>query len=76
MNLTAIETEDKVLPWAVAGWNVTLYMTAVDPIHLDIGSVLCPITQPIPLASVFTARIIVFDIQVPILSGSSVCSIS
>ncbi|TFY80059.1 hypothetical protein EWM64_g3953 [Hericium alpestre] len=68
----SIETEEKPLPWAVAGWNVTLYLTAVDPIHLNIGSVLCPPTDLIPLASVFTARIIVFDIQVPILAGTSV----
>ena len=52
--------------------NVTLYLTAVDPVHLNIGSVLCPPTNLIPLVTVFTARIIVFDIQVPILAGTSV----
>ena len=51
---------------------MTLYLTAIDPIHLDVGRVLCPPTDPITLASVFTARIIVFDIQVPILAGTSV----
>ena len=68
----AIETETEVLPWAAAGSNVSLYLIAVDPIHLNIGSVLCPVSNPIPLASTFTARIIVFDIQVPILAGTSV----
>ncbi|KAI0269328.1 EF Tu GTP binding domain-containing protein [Gloeopeniophorella convolvens] len=67
-----IETETDRVPWAAAGSNVTLYLTAVDPIHLDIGSVLCPQNDPIQLASAFTARIIVFDIQVPILAGTSV----
>lgn len=51
---------------------MTLYLTAVDPIQLNIGSVLCPTTDVITLASVFSARIIVFDIQVPILAGTSV----
>lgn len=51
---------------------MTLYLTAIDPIHLDVGRVLCPPTDPITLASAFTARIIVFDIQVPILAGTSV----
>ncbi|VDC01160.1 unnamed protein product [Peniophora sp. CBMAI 1063] len=68
----AIEGDDDNLPWAAAGANVTLYLTAIDPIHLNIGSVLCPPTAPVPLASTFTARIIVFDIVVPILAGSAV----
>jgi elongation factor 1 alpha-like protein len=52
--------------------SVTLYLTEIDPIHLDTGRVLCPQTHPVELASAFTARIIVFDIQVPILAGTSV----
>ncbi|KAI0069143.1 EF Tu GTP binding domain-containing protein [Artomyces pyxidatus] len=68
----SIETESESRPWAAAGSNVTLYLTAVDPIQLNIGSVLCPTTDVITLASVFSARIIVFDIQVPILAGTSV----
>jgi elongation factor 1 alpha-like protein len=70
--LAAIETETDRVQWAAAGSNVTLYLTAVDPIHLDMGRVLCPPTAPVELASAFTARIIVFDIQVPILAGTSV----
>ena len=60
------------MQWAAAGTSVTLYLTEIDPIHLDTGSVLCPQTHPVELASAFTARIIVFDIQVPILAGTSV----
>jgi elongation factor 1 alpha-like protein len=72
--IAAIETEAEAdrVQWAAAGSNVTLYLTAIDPIHLDVGRVLCPPTNPIALASAFTARIIVFDIQVPILAGTSV----
>lgn len=60
------------MQWAAAGSNVTLFLTAVDPIHLDVGRVLCSPSVPVGLASAFTARIIVFDIQVPILAGTSV----
>ncbi|KAI0347453.1 hypothetical protein BDW22DRAFT_1321345 [Trametopsis cervina] len=67
-----IEAETETLSWAAAGSNVTLYLTAVDPVHLNIGSVLCPMNDVIPLATSFTARIIVFDIQVPITAGASV----
>ena len=69
---SAIQSETENLPWAAAGSNVTLYLTAVDPVHLNIGSVLCPTNGVIPLATTFTARIIVFDIQVPITAGASV----
>ena len=68
----AIETESDRVQWATAGSNVTLYLTAVDPIHLDVGRVLCSPNAPVELASAFTARIIVFDVQVPILAGTSV----
>jgi elongation factor 1 alpha-like protein len=64
--------EEESVPWAAAGSNATLYLTAIDPVHLAIGNVLCSTTDVIPLATVFTARIIVFDIQVPITAGTSV----
>lgn len=51
---------------------MTLYLTSIDPVHLNIGSVLCSPLDIIPLARSFTARIIVFDIQVPITTGASV----
>ncbi|KAJ6567175.1 P-loop containing nucleoside triphosphate hydrolase protein [Mycena vulgaris] len=68
----SIEVEEENVPWAVAGSNLTLALVSVDPIQLTIGSVLCPPTDPVPLASVFTARIIIFDVQVPIISGAMV----
>jgi len=68
----AIELEEESVQWAAAGSNVTIYLTSIDPVHLNIGSVLCYPSEPVPLATIFTARIIVFDIQVPITSGTSV----
>ncbi|TCD66818.1 Hsp70 suppressor, GTPase facilitates ribosomal subunit dissociation [Steccherinum ochraceum] len=68
----SIELEDNNVQWAAAGSNVTLYLTSVDPGHVNIGSVLCPPTDLIPLTSTFNARIIVFDIQIPITAGTSV----
>jgi len=68
----SIEVDDINVQWAAAGTNATLFLTSVDPVNLSIGSVLCPPTDLVPLATVFTARIIVFDLQVPITAGSSV----
>ena len=70
----AIDLDERSVSWAAAGSNATLYLTAIDPIHLNIGSVLCPLNDPVPLATGFSARIIVFDVQLPITSGTSVCA--
>ncbi|KAJ6516206.1 EF Tu GTP binding domain-containing protein [Mycena sanguinolenta] len=67
-----IEVEEENVPWAAAGSNLTLALVSVDPIQLTIGSVLCPPSDPVPLASTFTARILIFDIQVPIISGAMI----
>ena len=67
-----IEKDESHVPWAAAGSNVTLFLTSVDPVHLTIGNVLCPPTNLVPVVTVFTARIIVFDIQVPVMAGTSV----
>ncbi|KAF8138143.1 P-loop containing nucleoside triphosphate hydrolase protein [Boletus edulis] len=71
---TAVQSilDERSVSWAAAGSNVTLYLTAIDPIHLNIGSVLCPLNDLVPLAICFSARIIVFDTQLPIISGASV----
>ncbi|KAJ7688427.1 P-loop containing nucleoside triphosphate hydrolase protein [Mycena rosella] len=68
----SIEVEEENVPWAMAGSNLTLALVSVDSIQLTIGSVLCPPADPVPLASNFTARIIIFDVQVPIISGAMV----
>ncbi|KAH8118532.1 EF Tu GTP binding domain-containing protein [Phellopilus nigrolimitatus] len=68
----SIEVDDEGVPWAAAGSNATLYLTNVDPIQLNIGSVLCPPTDIVPLTASFIARIIVFDIQLPITIGAPV----
>ncbi|KAG5644569.1 hypothetical protein DXG03_008143 [Asterophora parasitica] len=67
----SIEVDEESAPWAAAGTNATFYLTSVDPVNLHIGNVLCSTTDLAPLATVFTARIIVFDIQVPITAGTS-----
>ncbi|KAG1908149.1 EF Tu GTP binding domain-containing protein [Suillus fuscotomentosus] len=67
-----IDVEEQSVPWAAAGTNAAVYLTSIDPIHLSIGSVLCPPSDIVPLATVFTARIIVFDIQLPITTGTSI----
>ncbi len=68
----AIDSDGESRPWAGAGSNVNVTLTGVDPISLNVGSVLCREGQTVPLVSSFTAKIIVFDIQIPITAGTSV----
>ncbi|KAI5124791.1 hypothetical protein M0805_005425 [Coniferiporia weirii] len=68
----SIEVDDASVSWASAGSNATLYLTNIDPIHLNIGYVLCTAADIVPLTTSFTARIIVFDVQLPITIGAPV----
>lgn len=68
----SIEVDEINVPWAAAGSNATLYLVAIDPIYLAVGSILCPPGNLVPLATAFSARIIVFDIQIPITAGASI----
>ncbi|TEB35390.1 EF Tu GTP binding domain-containing protein [Coprinellus micaceus] len=68
----SIEVDEENVPWAAAGSNVNIQLTSIDPVNLIIGSVLCPLDSLVPLATSFLARVIVFDIQVPITTGASI----
>ena len=78
-----------MVPWAVAGMNVTVFLSGLDPLQLSfvplpppsllptkpsnrVGSVLCPVTQLVPVVNSFSAQIIVFDLKYPITSGYAV----
>ncbi|ODN83415.1 hypothetical protein L202_01557 [Cryptococcus amylolentus CBS 6039] len=71
-NVRTIEVDEDSAPYAVAGQNVTLYLSNIDPIHLSIGTVLCPTSLPVPLITRFSAQILVFDLQSPIIAGTPV----
>lgn len=70
--IRTIELDDESVPYASAGQNVSLYLGGIDPIHLSIGHVLAPLSAPVPLATVFEAQILVFDVQNPIIAGTTV----
>ncbi|KJE05250.1 elongation factor 1 alpha-like protein [Cryptococcus gattii NT-10] len=71
-NVRTIEVDEDSASYAVAGQNVTLYLSNIDPINLSIGTVLCPTSIPVPLVTKFTAQILVFDLQSPIIAGTPV----
>ena len=71
-DLLAIEVDEDSAMYAVAGQNVTLYLSGIDAIHLAIGTIFCPPARPVPMISRFTAQILVFDLSSPIITGTAV----
>ncbi|KAE8269739.1 hypothetical protein A4X09_0g2593 [Tilletia walkeri] len=70
--IRAIEADDEQVSWAVAGSNVTLYLTSIDQVHVNIGSVLCTPGAEVPICSTFLAQVLVFEPSYPLVAGSQV----
>ncbi|GAA97853.1 uncharacterized protein L969DRAFT_25596 [Mixia osmundae IAM 14324] len=68
----AIEVDGETSSWAAAGMNVTVYLSGLDQIYVNVGSVLCPPLSLVPMSASFLAQIVVFDLKVPITTGASV----
>ncbi|SCV71973.1 BQ2448_4667 [Microbotryum intermedium] len=68
----SLEVDGEHVPYAIAGVNVTVFLSNIDPIQLSVGSILCPPSEPIPIVSSFLAQIIVFDVKYPITAGYAV----
>ncbi|GAA5916124.1 hypothetical protein JCM6882_003944 [Rhodosporidiobolus microsporus] len=68
----ALEVDGELVPYASAGQNATVFLSSIDAVQLNVGSVLCPPTALVPLASSFTAQIIVFEPKHPITAGYAI----
>uniref|UniRef100_A0A4W4ERY8 HBS1-like protein n=1 Tax=Electrophorus electricus TaxID=8005 RepID=A0A4W4ERY8_ELEEL len=64
-----ITLHDEVLDWAAAGDHVSLTVTGMDIIKINVGCVFCDPKEPIRACSRFRARILLFNIEVPITQG-------
>jgi elongation factor 1 alpha-like protein len=58
--------------WAVAGDRVSLSLTDLDPLQIHLGTVLCDLSQKIPVATRFRAAISTFELLRPITIGAPV----
>ena len=61
----AIDIDNEFKEWAVAGQNVVLHLSDIDPNYLKAGDVLCPASAPIPLAKTFTVKMLAFQHVMP-----------
>lgn len=60
-----LEVGNETVDWAVAGQNITMHLSDIDPIHLKIGDVLCLPSQPISNIKTFTAKVLAFEFLTP-----------
>lgn len=51
--------------WAVAGQNVSIALTDIDPIHIRVGDIVCHATEPIPCSDTFTMKAMAFEHLMP-----------
>lgn len=63
--IRSLEVDEEPQDWAVAGQNVVLHLSDVDPIHLKTGDVLCSPTSPMKNISEFKAKVLAFDHLTP-----------
>ncbi|KAL2428447.1 HBS1-like protein [Exophiala dermatitidis] len=63
--IRSLDVDDEPQDWAVAGQNVVLNLTDIDPIHLKTGDVLCSAVAPIRNVQEFKAKVLAFDHLTP-----------
>ncbi|ROL46998.1 HBS1-like protein [Anabarilius grahami] len=64
-----ITLHDEALDWAAAGDHVSLTVTGMDIIKINIGCIFCDPKEPIRACTRFRAKILLFNIEVPITKG-------
>ncbi|KAM9355674.1 HBS1-like protein isoform 1-T1 [Pholidichthys leucotaenia] len=64
-----ITLHDEALDWAAAGDHISLTVTGMDIIKINVGCVFCDPKVPIRVCTRFKARILLFNIEVPVTQG-------
>ncbi|KAM9656566.1 HBS1-like protein isoform 1-T1 [Morphnus guianensis] len=64
-----ITLHDEPVDWAAAGDHVSLTLTGMDIIKINVGSVFCDPKEPIKACTRFRARVLIFNTEVPITKG-------
>ncbi|XP_019751812.1 HBS1-like protein isoform X5 [Hippocampus comes] len=64
-----ITLHDAPLDWAAAGDHVSLTVTGMDIIKINVGCVFCDPKEPIRVCTRFRARLLLFNFEIPITKG-------
>ncbi|OAQ96838.1 hypothetical protein LLEC1_03879 [Akanthomyces lecanii] len=63
--IKSIMVDTDAQDWAVAGQNVSIALTDIDPIHIRVGDILCLAASPIPCGDTFTMKAMAFEHLMP-----------
>ncbi|KAI1454416.1 hypothetical protein F4805DRAFT_439522 [Annulohypoxylon moriforme] len=61
----SLELDHESVDWAVAGQNIVIHLSNIDPIHVRVGDIICDTKQPITCLDTFTVKVLAFDILMP-----------
>ncbi|KAK6957074.1 hypothetical protein Daesc_002359 [Daldinia eschscholtzii] len=61
----SLELDHEPVDWAVAGQNIIIHLSNIDPIHVRVGDIVCDTRQPIGCIDTFTVKVLAFDILMP-----------
>ncbi|CAJ0948078.1 unnamed protein product [Ranitomeya imitator] len=64
-----ITLHDEAVDWAAAGDHVSLTLTGVDIIKINVGCVFCSPSEPIRASTRFRARVLIFNFDIPVTQG-------
>ncbi|XP_019480240.1 PREDICTED: HBS1-like protein isoform X1 [Hipposideros armiger] len=64
-----ITLHDEPVDWAAAGDHVSLTLVGMDIIKISVGCIFCGPKEPIRACTRFRARILIFNIEIPITKG-------
>ena len=70
--ITGVQADNAGVGSAFAGDHITLTVSGVDPNVLHAGDFICDPMNQIPQVTKIQARIVVFNIVVPLIKGSQV----
>ncbi|XP_048346163.1 HBS1-like protein isoform X1 [Sphaerodactylus townsendi] len=64
-----IALHDEPVDWAAAGDHVSLTLTGMDIIKINVGYVFCCPKESVKVCTRFRARVLIFNIEIPITKG-------
>uniref|UniRef100_T2M2X7 HBS1-like protein n=1 Tax=Hydra vulgaris TaxID=6087 RepID=T2M2X7_HYDVU len=67
--IKGLSTRDEPVNFVAAGDHVTASIHGVDMTHVNVGSIICDFENPIKVSTRIVARIVVFNISIPITKG-------
>lgn len=61
----SLQVDEQPADWTVAGQNVVLHLSNIDPIHVRVGDIICDPSKPVQCADTFTLKALAFDFLMP-----------